>query len=72
MLIQHSMLTQQSLVAAKATAEVAIRATAAVTLTIFDFICDSSCEIRLKKWPILVSFNLVESKFLCNDSASNG
>jgi hypothetical protein len=36
--MQHSMLTQQSLVAAKATAEVAIRAAAAVILTIFDFI----------------------------------
>jgi hypothetical protein len=32
------MLTQQSLVAARATAEVAIIATAAVILTIFDFI----------------------------------
>lgn len=36
------MLTQQSLVAAKATAEVAINAAAAVILTSFDFICDSN------------------------------
>jgi hypothetical protein len=36
--MQHSTLTQQSLVAAKATAEVASRATAVVILTIFDFI----------------------------------
>ena len=36
--MQHSMLTQQSLVAANATAEVAISAKAAVILTIFDFI----------------------------------
>jgi hypothetical protein len=36
------MLTQQSLLAAKANAEVAISATAAATLTIFDFIKNSS------------------------------
>ena len=39
--MQHSMLTQQSPVAAMATAELAIRATAAAILTIFDFIWDS-------------------------------
>jgi hypothetical protein len=36
--MQHAMLPQQSLLAAKATADAAIRETAAVILTIFDFI----------------------------------
>jgi hypothetical protein len=41
MLTQHSMLQQQSLLAASASAEVAISAIAAVTLSIFDFIWNS-------------------------------
>ena len=39
--MQHSMLTQQSLFAANATADVAINVKAAVILTIFDFIWNS-------------------------------